>query len=763
MLTRTLFIFLALCFVGCKKSASSTKNEDSPEIVHSINSVEEYNMLSPPDMDDSVKWVLGLKEPGIPAYFMNGYNIDTHDGILNADGFPREKYSEVKMSNWFDMVVFPLPQPLAAGVLSYSATFKHEAFPTTGAVGFRTYVSDDTHVEGCEDLEKARFSPEEVQHIVLVQKRLKETVTFIQGKLVMLLACEQMLDVNKEALSNKGIIPFLEDKFLELKNEPTTYNAAKSYGFLKYITAEEYDAGEYTAKDILIFESLPIDIGPLSGVITKRHQVKASHVYLRAKNQNIPNIFLPEADDRDDIEPSIGQLVEFETKDNGTFTMRNAEDFPGGANELQNQANNYFDSRVPNLPEPQLDLSNKDLFVWRDGTPSKALVKSYGAKGTNFAILDTALNKAGYNREGYRGSFLIPFYYYKEHVSQVLNAGICAKALVKCQEDFDPSGCVAANQACTALAGQNRKVEDFLGEISSSNNNPQMLANAKYRKGYLGYAQAVIKETPFVQATLQKIKNQISAAYATTERMRFRSSTNAEDLPGLTGAGLYESKAGCLGDSNTSATQSACLTEKEMARTKALITRLEAAGPTEHADLIKDLKKDLKKKSLVEDAIRKVYASLWNERAYLQRDYYRIDHKKIHMAILVHPSFADETANGVALIEEMNDKISFNIVSQVDDISITNPIIKGAFPEQITVLTTFDGQTVDTQLVANSNQNPSGGRVMSDANVKDLVKQLLVLRQKLKEEYGADYVKTLDSEFKLDESGRVQMKQIRPF
>ena len=84
---------------------------------------------------------------------------------------------------------------------------------------------------------------------------------------------------------------------------------------------------------------------------------------------------------------------------------------------------------------------------------------------------------------------------------------------------------------------------------------------------------------------------------------RYRSSTNNEDLPGFNGAGLYDSKS---------------------------------QKPSEDE---KDLAKSLKE----------VYASLWNFRAFTERDFHRIDHLASKMGILVHPSYQDELANGVAV------------------------------------------------------------------------------------------------------------------
>ena len=43
-----------------------------------------------------------------------------------------------------------------------------------------------------------------------------------------------------------------------------------------------------------------------------------------------------------------------------------------------------------------------------------------------------------------------------------------------------------------------------------------------------------------------------------------------------------------------------------------------------------------------------VYASLWNFRAFTERDFHRIDHKEAAMGVFVHPSYQDENVNGAA-------------------------------------------------------------------------------------------------------------------
>jgi len=119
-------------------------------------------------------------------------------------------------------------------------------------------------------------------------------------------------------------------------------------------------------------------------------------------------------------------------------------------------------------------------------------------------------------------------------------------------------------------------------------------------------------------------------------RIRLRSSTNCEDLPEFNGAGLYISKGYDYNDGD----------EK------------------------------------LEKMILQVYASLWSEIAFDEREFYFIDHSKVGMGILINRAFTSEYANGVVLTSEENGNISVYMNTQFGENSVTNPE-NGQIPESL--------------------------------------------------------------------------------
>jgi pyruvate, water dikinase len=108
-------------------------------------------------------------------------------------------------------------------------------------------------------------------------------------------------------------------------------------------------------------------------------------------------------------------------------------------------------------------------------------------------------------------------------------------------------------------------------------------------------------------------------------------------------------------------------------------------------------------------SIQQVFASLWNLRAFEERDFYRIDHFAAAMGVLLHRNFEDEDANGVAVSRNIlfgaNDGPSngiYYVNAQFGENLVTNPE-DNAIPEQILISASNDP-------IYLSSSNLDGGR-----------------------------------------------------
>ena len=196
---------------------------------------------------------------------------------------------------------------------------------------------------------------------------------------------------------------------------------------------------------------------------------------------------------------------------------------------------------------------------------------------------------------------------------------------------------------------------------------------------------------------------------------RYRSSTNNEDLPGFNGAGLYDSKS---------------------------------QKPSEDEE---DLAKSLKE----------VYASLWTFRAFIERDFHRVDHLKTAMGILVHPSYQDELANGVAvsIVPATGETDDYYVNTQLGEDLVTNPEAHSV-PEEI-LLHPNNRYTV----LAISNLVEPGRLLMSDAQLTQLRVHLTTIHDHFERLYnpGPNEPFAMEIEFKITSEDVLAIKQARPW
>ena len=207
------------------------------------------------------------------------------------------------------------------------------------------------------------------------------------------------------------------------------------------------------------------------------------------------------------------------------------------------------------------------------------------------------------------------------------------------------------------------------------------------------------------------------AEFPVGSSVRCRSSSNNEDILGFNGAGLYNSK-------------------------------------TQHPD-----------EGHISKSIKQVYASLWNLRAFEEREFYRINHFDAAMGVLCHPNFVNEKANGVGISTDpfYNTTNTFYLNSQVGENLITNPETN-AIPEEILLDDNFSS-VADFSVIQYSNLTLPETTVLNQQHLKQLRNYLHVIDTEFKRLYHAENDENfaMDIEYKITSNNKLAIKQARPW
>ncbi len=234
-------------------------------------------------------------------------------------------------------------------------------------------------------------------------------------------------------------------------------------------------------------------------------------------------------------------------------------------------------------------------------------------------------------------------------------------------------------------------------------------------------------------AVLELVRDRARATFGSdTIMLRFRSSSNAEDSLAFNGAGLYASASGCPLDVDRDAPSSMC-------------------DPSD-------------KGKPVDRAIKKVWASLWGQPAFEEREYYQMDHLQVGMGMLINPRFSGEAANGVAFTGNPTDITDprFTINVQLGE----TPVVDGT-PGVVAELdrVRIGADSVEIDRVQASSLVDKGEHVLSDGQLTELARLLASIEAV----YPVDGTPPsgtklmLDTEFKITPDGVVVLKQVRPF
>lgn len=332
--------------------------------------------------------------------------------------------------------------------------------------------------------------------------------------------------------------------------EYQSFNNGKTVGRLKVVpVGTPYDQLIFDRYDVVVLQEAYPDISPVSGILSTHFSTPLAHVNLRARAWGVPNAGFIHAGR--DYEKLDGQIVVFETRD-ADHTLR-----PASADEIK-----AFDARAQaarKIEVPPADLKTRSLKLLTEIRQTDA--RTYGAKTSNLGEIARAKLPDVHVPAG----FGVPFAFYDAHLkAHKLDARIDAM-LADWRWNSDPDW-------------RRSELEALRKAIEAAPIDPKLLNDlwSKVQKD-LGGAGVFV-----------------------------RSSTNAEDLDGFNGAGLYETVA------------------------------------------------NVKDKDALSQALRHVWASVWSFRAVEERALYGIDHRGTKMGVMIQVG-VNATAAGVLVTSNLLD------------------------------------------------------------------------------------------------------------
>ncbi len=261
------------------------------------------------------------------------------------------------------------------------------------------------------------------------------------------------------------------------------------------------------------------------------------------------------------------------------------------------------------------------------------------------------------------------------------------------------------------------KENDFYSEIEKLLAESGLSADVETNKVTVEKIQTLINSGKLPENIANKIREMVELFPADSD-LRMRSSSNSEDLENFNGAGLYSSE--CYN----------------------------------HA--VDDYK----------DVIKEVWAGLWTYRAYMEREFHKIDHSAIAMGILVHGDIKNERNNGVIVTKNIydNTREGYYVNVQTGQSLVTNPE-ENTLPDELIVTFFEEQEQPEIQYIRKSNLTSGGKHVMSEERVLELVEQCRIIHTHFKKLYEAESDDTfaMEIEFLTSQEGQLKIMQARPW
>lgn len=536
---------------------------------------------------------------------------------------------------------------------------------------------------------------------------------------------------------------------LSVPGETQVYNGGLVAGRVRIVRAGEPGIENATTTDILVLEEIPDYLPPCKALITTVPQTPLSHISLLAESRGIPNLYVGDLAN----DPAWDQWGRVRAR----VALRATVDSEGGSQTDQGSFDvvaltlDQYDTWRDLVPDndrfvPQVDMASAPYTFDPAGASAAqmdALRPLIGGKSAGVLPLLEADGVVAPD-----SPYAVTVRGYHEHI-QPMRAPWLDAMLAMTEFRYLShrrfrylvlEGIEAYDRKYTTRSGrvfrdgvlEEHPPGDWLGDIIRA-----------------GGVRAVVEATPIAPATLAALEADLAnhfAALAPTQGLRFRSSSNVEDIEGFNGAGLYESNTGYLDPG--------------------------AAGP-DNAD------------ATVEAALLRTWSSYWRWEAYDERLHANVDHLSGNMGVLVHARFDDthELANGVITMTRYPDESPthdpdlfdaqyvMRVNVQFGSLSVTNPPAGQCVLPEVIELRQAVGEPVPTiTRLGQSSEVDQGTDILADAELLDLFTQTVAVTDLWLDSENAPLAPanqrrtvSLDFEFRLMDAGWPDVDMGAPF
>jgi hypothetical protein len=307
---------------------------------------------------------------------------------------------------------------------------------------------------------------------------------------------------------------------------------------------------EIGANEILVLSEVPLNLPPVAGIIVTKPSTPLSHVNLLAKSWGIPNAYIKDADKI--FKQYDTWWVSFETRRDNYLIKR--------ADLTQIKEYQRREAERLKLMTPRFNLDEQRLAALSEQRARSVI--AYGAKSANLGEVMNARVPGISVPSG----FTVPFYYYDQFARE-------------------------------------NGLDDLLAYLRDDQ---KFVHDPAYRREKLTALRERFKQGKFSPELRAEILRRVAKEYP-GKGLFVRSSSNTEDLPNFSGAGLYDTVPNVRGD------------------------------------------------DAVIEAVKAVWASLWNFEAYEARERAGIDHSKVFMAVLLQEGINSESS-GVMITTDPFDR-----------------------------------------------------------------------------------------------------------